>query len=639
MKLLNAFRDQVKALGPLRQAWFTTFNLGIPFFETHVLPVLLAVDPPVNRMDYENMQLQLAEDNIDVRVFCDVRMMEADQLKQTAIPVHGILPEWLGSFIHESKFHPKVIFLQDIHGNMVLGAGSANLTISGWGRNQEVFMFRPVSLKEQYEQIKRFFAPLAKIANVNIAEVFRSPRRYGNDTDWRFVHSFEKKNFLQQLFADISAVKLTVWSPYFSRDLAALLTKIKISNFAGKNLKYAIVPDRVSQRYIRTKWTRAIEQLMQDGILTFHDRPSPRSDYIEMTHAKLWLASGRQARLAIGSWNLTEPGCASLERSNIEAGILIGVPANTHIAGPVLCVEETDFGSEDLLDDEALEVEPYPLPFELQVCFDWEHCVYDVQGKLREKIYGEQYMLRLPGEKSQIPLCWRTRRSEDVWPLVPITLEVTDNEALLADHCYEVWRDGELVFRGLVQENGAAHRRAQCYDSLKDLLNDLINGVDSKNSPKPRLRKFLQEVDPKDDGTETAGTTESDSLSYFRLFHAFEQLRKRLLEAPSMDKLEKLLFVYPGSLQELVQKVSAQLSASDGNVVFNWFLWQEVNSLQVVVRQAYAEHRAKYSRKVPPENGKWASLRLKCREISLPPEISGNVQYMQKIQEMCGYVR
>lgn len=69
MKLLNAFRDQVKALGPLKRAWFTTFNLGIPFFETHLLPALLAADPPVNRMDYENMQLQLADSGIDVRVF------------------------------------------------------------------------------------------------------------------------------------------------------------------------------------------------------------------------------------------------------------------------------------------------------------------------------------------------------------------------------------------------------------------------------------------------------------------------------------------------------------------------------------------------------------------------------------------
>jgi len=636
MKLLNAFREQVKALGPLKRAWFTSFNLGIPFFETHLLPAILAADPPLNRMDYENMQLQLSESNIDVRVFCDVRMMEADQLKRTAVPVHGILPGFLEGFEQESLFHPKVIFLEDIHGNMVLGAGSANLSISGWGRNQEVFIFRRVSHIEQYQQIKRFFTPLAKTASIDTAEAFGIRRRFdGNDTDWRFVHSFEKSSFLQQLLEDTQSDQLTVWSPYFSRDLAALLSKI--SAFAGKNLKYAIVPDRAMQRFVRTEWSPAIGQLMQNGMLSFHDRPSPRSDNIEMTHAKLWLASGKKACLAIGSWNFTEPGCASLERSNIEAGILISVALNTKITGQDLCLGETDFGSEQLLEDEALQVESYPLPFELQVCFDWERRIYDVQGQLHKESEGSDYNLRLPGVKSQIPLRWKTRRSEGAWPLEPETFEVADNEALLADHCFEVWRDGQLKFRGLVQESGSSHRRAQGYDSLKDLLNDLINGEDPKTSTKPRLRPILRHDDLADEALDTSAADASDSLTYFRLFHAFEQLRKRLHEASSMDILEKLLFVYPGSLQELVQKVSTQLSALEGNAVFNWFLWQEVSSLQQVVQQAYAKHRAKYSRTSPPENGKWRSLKLQCPEISLPPAISKNFQYMKQIREICGY--
>jgi hypothetical protein len=636
MKLLNAFRDQVKALGPLKRAWFTTFNFGIPFFETHVLPALLAADPPLNRMDYENMQMQLAESSIDVRIFCDMRMMEADQLKRTAIPVHGILPGWLESFDQESLFHPKVIFMEDTSGRMVLGAGSANLSISGWGRNQEVFLFRPVSHNEQYQQIKRFFTPLAKTAGINFTEPFGIRRRFdGVDKDWRFVHSFEKASFLQQLLADTQADRLTVWSPYFSRDLAGLLAKI--SDFAGKDLKYSIVPDRVTQRYVRTEWSPAIGQLMEDGVLSFHDRPSPRSDNIEMTHAKLWLASGQKARLAVGSWNCTLPGCASFERLNIEAGILLSVAPKTRIAGQPL--PSTDFGSKQLLEDEALKVDPYPLPFELQVYFDWERRAYQVQGQLHKEADGAQHTLRLPGVKKQIPLQWKARRSEGAWPLEPVVCEVADNEALLADHCYEVWRDGQLEFRGQVQESGTAHRRAQGYDTLKDLLNDLINGVDSKTSTKPRLRPVLRHDDQTDDDPATPAIDAGDGLSYFRLFHAFEQLRKRLREVRSMDQLEKLLFVNPGSMQELVGKVSAQISASDGNAVFNWFLRQEADTLYPVALQAYAQHRAKYARNVPPENGKWASLRLKGRSVSLPLAIGGNAQYMRQVLEMCGYVR
>lgn len=638
MKLLNELREQVKTLGPLKSAWFTTFNLGIPFFETHILPALLAADQPLNRMDYENMQLQLADSNIDVRIFCDLRMMEADQLKRTAIPIHGILPQRLESFDQESLFHPKVIFLEDINGHMILGSGSANLSISGWGRNQEVFIFRQVSHNDQYQQIKRFFTPLAHAAGIDISSKFYTRRRFhGDDTDWLFVHNFDKLNFLPQLLANIQADRLTVWSPYFSRDLPGLLAKI--SSLSGKSLNYLIVPDRVTQKYVRTEWSPAIKDLMENGILSFHDRPLPRTDNIEMTHAKLWLAAGQKARLAIGSWNCTEPGCASFDRSNIEAGILLNVAPETQISGQQLFLNETDFGSDQLLEDEALKVDPYPLPFELQVCFDWERRVYDVTGQLHKKADESRYILRLPGVKSQIPLHWKARRSEGAWPLEAITQEAPDNEALLANHCYEVWRDDQLEFRGLIQESGTTHRRAQGYDSLQDLLNDLINGVDAKSSTKPRLRPVLRHDDLTDEEPDMLAADMSGGLTYFRLFHAFEQLRKRLNDVTSMDLLEKLLFAYPGSVQELVEKVSAQILASDGNAVFNWFLWQEVDSLHQVVLQSYVKHRAKYTRTVPPENGKWSSLRLDGQQVALPAAISCNAQYLQQVKKMCGYVR
>lgn len=87
-----------------------------------------------------------------------------------------------------------MIFLQDTSGRIALGVGSANLSVSGWGRNQEVFLFREVSSNDQYQQISRFFTPLATAAGVDMTGVFDTRRRsYGDDQDWRFVHSFEKK--------------------------------------------------------------------------------------------------------------------------------------------------------------------------------------------------------------------------------------------------------------------------------------------------------------------------------------------------------------------------------------------------------------------------------------------------------------
>ena len=642
MKLLDAFRQQVQGLGPLKRAWFTTFNLGIPFVETHVLPALLEADAPANRMDYENMQQQLAERGIDIRVFCDVRMMEADQLKRTAVPVHGVLPGRLDieGFGKESLFHPKVIFLEDENGRMVLGAGSANLSVSGWGRNQEVFAFRTISSNEQYQQVKRFFEPLLTTAGLGEAQLLGVRKRFeGDDADWRFVHSFERANFLQLLLEDTQTERLTVWSPYFSRDLAGLLGQVQA--LANADLKLSIVPDRVNNRHVRTKWTKEIGQLLENGTLSFHDQPSPRAKEIEMTHAKIWLATGRTARLAIGSWNCTGPGSASFELRNVEAGILLNVAPTTRIVGSSLKLGANDFGSDELLKGEELVVPPYPLPFELLVRFDWELGSYEVQGWLHDEIKGAGYDLRLPGVQNRLPLHWKSRRTEGAWLLETIELELPDNEALLADHCYEVWRDGSLEYRGLVQETRQAHRRSQGYDSLKDLLNDLVNEAEPGTSGISRLRPVLRHDDvPDDEPMSPAIAASGGGLSYFRLFHAFEQFRQRLRSVDSRVELKRLLFVVPGSLQELVSKVNEQATASSGSAIFNWFLLQEADSLHVLALEAYNRTREKkYARTAPPKSGKWESLKPNKRAVRLPPEVRGNAAYMRQLREACDYGR
>lgn len=41
VKLLAAFKEQIKALGPLRYIWLTSFNINIEFIETYLLPVVM----------------------------------------------------------------------------------------------------------------------------------------------------------------------------------------------------------------------------------------------------------------------------------------------------------------------------------------------------------------------------------------------------------------------------------------------------------------------------------------------------------------------------------------------------------------------------------------------------------------------
>ena len=178
LKLIEAFSEQVKSLGPLKRAWFTTFNLNIDFFERHVLSALLERDKPRSRIDFELMQQTLngklketkksngkIESAIDVKIFADQRMYDAGDVKRTAIEIYGVNPSLLdkhstryGSFGDRTLFHPKVIYLEGDKGEAILGVGSANLTVSGWSTNQEVFVFKKVEHKKQLDEIQRFLS-------------------------------------------------------------------------------------------------------------------------------------------------------------------------------------------------------------------------------------------------------------------------------------------------------------------------------------------------------------------------------------------------------------------------------------------------------------------------------------------------
>ena len=291
MKLLTAFKEQLKTLGELRYVWLTSFNINIEFIETYLLPAVLDMDQPKTRLDYEHFQIALTEKKIakkeiDFRVFCDKRFMEADKNKRTAIPVHGISPvRWEKWFSKDSLFHAKVIYLEDWDGNRILGAGSANLTLSGWGRNQELFSFQRVETKEQYDSVRHFFTEIA--ANVDLPKEL--PERRGlpqNDGGWAFVHSFQSEPFIQQLFANSHARELLVWSPYLSKDVASFIKRLR-TVVAVENLEIHLVPDRVNGQFIRTPCTAALQELAKSGTLTFYENPTCRHDNVELCHAKV----------------------------------------------------------------------------------------------------------------------------------------------------------------------------------------------------------------------------------------------------------------------------------------------------------------------------------------------------------------
>lgn len=633
MNLLTEFRKQLAELGKLEIVWFTSFNSNIEFIETYLLPAVLDADPPRNRLDYEHFQLTLTRLGIDFRVFCDKRFIRPEQNKRTAIPVHGISPVLFEGFSADSLFHPKVIYLEGEKGR-VLGVGSANLTIGGWGRNQEVFRFFKVETLENYRAIREFFEML--FANAGLEPVL-GKRKFDKEKEkdgWRFVHSFQRHSFLKQLFEKGDGNELVVWSPFLAKDLPGFVRGIKEQQELDE-LMVRIVPDRIEGSRIRTPLTPTLEECVKRGEVAFHMSPFPQDHRADMCHAKLWKLG---SQLAIGSWNFTAQGAnvrfTDPDRThevNIEAGVIFRErsPA-ANFVGKVIPIDDHNFATEAQLAEEQLQVPEVP-PFDLQVRFDWKQQHYEFSGLWSGLEIDPKYALKVPGYEQLIRLNWRPRARD----LVVEPKFLADPAALFQERRYEVWHRGKIVWRGLIEEVELGCRRPQAFESLGDLLDAFVFGDGPGPDDPVPFRLPVRETSESLDGelTDELNVPAGDPghpISYFRLFQATNNYTARLEAAKSIPELNMLVFTGPGCLLELLEKTREQIR-EDRSPVFVWFLAQEVRSL---CKKARHRRDALGNSDASMPKSRWDALDLPTPRLR---KVKSN--YLSLIRRECNYGR
>lgn len=631
MKLLDVFKKQIADMGMLKRVWLTTFNLDISFVETWVLPAVLGMDPPVSRMDYEGLQRALNESGIDFRIYCDPRMIAKEKPKRTSIAVYPVSVRKLAqseeSYLDKERglFHPKVFYLEDHYRKIIVGAGSANLTLSGWGRNQETVDFRCVASNAQYQQVKRFFTTIDN--SLNDEEFFPTRRKFlGDDPDWSFIHSLAGCTLLDALKNGGEIHTLSVWSPYLAEDLVGFIDNI------GHEVLVELVPDLVEGRYIRTRWSDSIQAMITNKKLTVYRSPVPKDDRALMTHAKLWLAkSNTGTQLAVGSWNFTNPGCSSLPEANwnVEAGIVHPVSRNITICGKEWDdVNEENFASEALLEEEALEPDELQ-PFDLSVIFDWTRCEYQISGQWFGGKPASGYQLILPGINGANELVWK---ATGIGLKSPRQLTVLKSNAVLDNPFYTLRRTGITDWQGMIVESGIEHRRALSFKSLDDLLNSYLNSVDPALSDRLMLRCAGAQDEEQSEGMVQAMNL--DATSYFRLFQAIQQRRNWLADADDGTQLYRRLFSEPGCLQELAEIARERINQPT-QLVFNWFLAQEVNTLAALARKRVKSIRHKQGAEaISVAVHLWESL-----QVAIPPLTSDatSLRYLAAIMEDCSY--
>ncbi|RUO43696.1 hypothetical protein CWE15_00395 [Aliidiomarina taiwanensis] len=626
MQMIDSFKQAIKQVGKVEKVWLTSFTIDIEFIETYLLPIIVddANNKPRTHMDYERLQQLYVESTVDVRVFCDKRFLEGEagsRLKRTSIPVHGVLPS-LGEpknkqFTEDSLFHPKVIYIQGKDG-AVLGAGSANLTISGWGRNREVFKFIAVNSKKLSTSISKFFEGTFESANVKDFDWKLLPNLGNSETEEvEFHHSFSDTNFINRMITADSH-ELTVWSPYFSKSISSFIEKIENAT-NNRQITYRIVPDLVNGKTIRSVSDEALNQHLQSQKLAFHKRPEAiEADEFAMVHAKIWAT---EKDIAIGSWNFTQPGSNLLSGNsshssndggnsiNIEAGLIFSAAEAPCLYGEA--IDEPQFSDHSELEREKLEVPALP-PFNVQVTLDWRQLTY--QLNVSSLLCVKQYTLTLPGVKS--PVAIEPAESGQ-------TLKVNDEQALINNRRFYIKKGDEIESSGFIIETNKDYRRNQKFEDLTSLIDAAALSMDHENSQR-LVYRFSASPDDNSESWEDKQigvNRESPTASYFKLFLACQNFSKRLEEVAQtpksarkkerqLKKFDQILLSMPGCLLEWVEKANEQQDDS----VYSWFIAEEVKQLVQLAQQ--------YRAQLANDNFDWSRFNINQQKPSqLSPEL------------------
>lgn len=567
MKLFSAYKNIVEEIKP-NLLWFTTFNLNIELVEKFLLPVLISKDPSELRTaeDYEAFNLEL--DKFNIKVWYDYNAISLQNDKRTTIDVEAVnANSLLQNQSNDLLFHPKVIFLKGDKAAYLI-AGSANLSIAAWHSNRECFLIKEVVSKKNALEIIQFFQ------TINPSQKgIRDLQKWSNtlkdiDSDWNFRHNFNMKS---NLLNELSAKKLTLWSPYFSKETSKLINEFKKLGIKSITL----VPDIDQLGKVRII-PQELDIIKTDTDITIC-KDAAKEEAQGLFHAKVWLS---EKRIAVGSWNCSfrATGISTTpDQRNIEAGIIEDIPLkeNNTLVKTLLPVSYNSISgiSEEELDEEwEKDMQKYSMI--CQIIANWD----DFKYELIDQEFKEKYWVSLPDAPNEkVEISNVNGRS-----FIRHHLNVLKNKS------FTVYNDkNDVVYTGYIMEKGKANRPPTSYVSLLDLFESLIIDPLGKTG-KRRVRYTFDDEENDPDNDKIPFFSYSGHESNYMMFVSFQKLCDSIYEnSKNEQKLDELGYRLPGSLyniimlvEESVKKLLASnkendLSGSDEVAIKKWMVVQE----------------------------------------------------------------
>ena len=402
MSELGTLRERVEHASAyfhnLEGVVFTTFNLSATFLEDHALPAALGIEGKTTaaRRAELHMRLGLTPCTVFYDPTTAPRISGRYRYVARPVPIRGRF------------FHPKLVILsgrsEDDTTWVYLAVSSANLTLSGWGRNAESFGETWIHTRRQqswqalddllswlggYGPLDEEQAGKDAVSRVRVA-LDRMPDRkrfvdHGTEP-WSgslyaklyasVMHTDGLPAFLQ-MGRDRRATSVMAYSPYWSDVLD------QVAAFNGRET--ILVPA------LRRDGAALGLSQEQAGELDEHTKVKRNPDDVgtRFWHMKAYgIFHGDKAYTAVGSCNFTRAGLCGGE-GNVEAMLVFKADPEWLPDGDVANVE--DLADETQPEEEA----PHPTPVAIVVAWDWR--AYKWRWWLEAGSKQHDFVLHLPG--------------------------------------------------------------------------------------------------------------------------------------------------------------------------------------------------------------------------------------------------
>jgi hypothetical protein len=419
-------------------ALFCTFNFSADFFEQNVLPALFGADPGASRAVRE-ARVHKALLTTRVGVFYDASMLKPSRRRFR----YAATPVYLGQ---RKLFHPKniVLFGRDAEGVrwIYVAAMSANLTISGWGKNIEGVADTWIHARAEQPARALFdFLAWLKGATRPGSEVLAAAR-----ATWATLREYRKLDDPEKGSPDgkkdmrlyFSPLHSSLWD-FVAKAYGAPTAVLAGSPYWGNSTRAAATLGQTPLELVAARCAPhfrsvnlgedTLAQLYPDGgpekvVRTWH------GDRGRFYHLKLYqIDTGRGRFLGLGSCNFTDQGQFwTPTTGNVESMMFdrttLELPAQAQLS-------ETDIPSASLSDDM-----PDILPAYVFLQYDWR------DGEFR---------WRLAGGGSALPV---TLHPPDGGTQVTLTADGAEGrrKGSLQARTFKFACAGGEVYEGLVEE-------------------------------------------------------------------------------------------------------------------------------------------------------------------------------------------